>query len=127
MVHALYTGGHSNLSPKYRDIGEKMAVDFLLKKGYKILEKNFRFGKLEVDIIALKNDTVVFVEVKRREKRDYGNPEEFVDARKQRRVMKVARFYMSRNGLFDTHHVRFDVISITGEEIFHIEGAYREH
>ena len=123
---APFTGGHSNLSPNYRDVGEKIAADFLTKKGYKILEKNFRFGRIEVDIIASKGDTIVFVEVKRREKADFGAPEVFVDGKKQARIMKIARFYMAEKGLFETYNVRFDVVSITGKEVVHIEGAYRE-
>ena len=63
-------------------IGEQLAIDYLLKNGYKIRERNYRYLKAEVDIIALKENTLVAVEVKTRTSNYFGNPEDFVTKKK---------------------------------------------
>ncbi len=73
--------------------GEKMATKFLQKKGYKILEKNFRSKSGEIDIVALDKDTLVFIEVKTRWTREYGPPEEAVTPRKIRSIIKTGQHY----------------------------------
>lgn len=74
-------------------IGEKLAVNLLQKKGYRILEKNFRCKLGEIDIIALVKDTLVFVEVKTRWSQNYGSPEEAVTPRKIRSIIKTGQYY----------------------------------
>ena len=69
---------HNQLGKK----GEELAVNHLLKKGYNILERNYRFDKAEVDIIAQKKDILAVVEVKTRTSADFGNPESFVSKKK---------------------------------------------
>jgi len=74
-------------------IGEKLAVNLLQKKGYRILEKNFRSKLGEIDIIALEEDTLVFVEVKTRWSKSFGLPEEAVTPRKIRSIIKTGQYY----------------------------------
>lgn len=108
------------------DFGEKTALQFLLSKGYAILEKNWKSGHLEIDIIAEKDDTIVIVEVKIRKSSDYGNPETFVDLRKQKRLIKAAHTYIQEKNL--DKETRFDIISILNRgscpEITHLENAF---
>ena len=69
---------HNELGKK----GEQLAIDFLVKNDYQILEKNYRYLKAEVDIIAQKKDTLAAIEVKTRTSAYFGNPEEFVNPKK---------------------------------------------
>ncbi|WAC07340.1 MAG: YraN family protein [Thermodesulfobacteriota bacterium] len=91
--------------------GEKLAIGFLKKLRYKILEKNFRCKFGEIDIIALQGNTLVFVEVKTRSSLEYGCPQASVTARKRYQLTKVAFFYLQKNRLFD-RAARFDVVAI---------------
>lgn len=103
--------------------GEILAVNFLKKKKYKILETNFSNHVGEIDIIAEKDGVIVFVEVKRRQTLQFGRPIEAVDTRKQNKIRKVAEIYLmlKNKSLAD---VRFDVIEILGDEINHVENAF---
>lgn len=103
--------------------GEILAVNFLKKKKYKILETNFSNHVGEIDIIAEKDGVIVFVEVKRRQTLQYGRPIEAVDTRKQNKIRKVAEIYLmlKNKTLAD---VRFDVIEILGDIINHVENAF---
>ncbi len=105
------------------DVGEILAVNFLKKKNYKILETNFKTKFGEIDIVALDNKVVVFVEVKRRKTLAYGRPIEAVDFRKQQTIRRVAEFYLmlKKMPLCDC---RFDVIEILGEDINHEINAF---
>ncbi len=113
------------------NIGEDIASDYLKKKKYKILEKNFTAGKGEIDIIALKDKTTVFIEVKTRQNEDFGTPAEAVDLRKRKKLIETATRYISEKNP-DTAF-RFDVIEVYGclkdgefyfEKIEHIEDAF---
>jgi putative endonuclease len=94
--------------------GEKLAVDYLVQCGYKIIEKNFRCKIGEIDIIARDKEYIVFVEVKYRKDISHGYPREAVNFYKQRTISKVALFYLKKNRLFD-HSCRFDVLEILGQ------------
>jgi|ERR1022692_1286179 putative endonuclease len=106
--------------------GEELAASFLEKKGYSVLEKNWRFGHEEIDILASKDSTLVVAEVKTRKSNFFGEPEEFVTRQKQKHLIKAANAYIEKNNL--DLEVRFDIISIilSGNEqkIFHIEDAF---
>ena len=91
--------------------GEELAIGFLKKLRYKILEKNFRCKFGEIDIIALQGNTLVFVEVKTRSSLEYGCPQTSVTAKKRNQLTKVAFFYLQKNRLFD-RAARFDVVAI---------------
>lgn len=133
--------------------GETFAKDFLIKKGFIILEQNFRTKLGEIDIIALDpkqrqiklandkvekeqlnvnlktqlneliEDTIVFVEVKARENAFLWNPLDSIDKHKQFNIKQVANFYLGMKNLLDKS-VRFDVITVSGDEINHIENAF---
>ena len=103
--------------------GEKRAVDFLRKKGFKILNTNYRAPVGEIDIIAEDGDVIVFVEVKTRTSDNYGNPCEAVDKKKQEKYYKIATFYLQREGKMDSA-CRFDVVEIENGQINHIFNAF---
>lgn len=105
---------------------EDAAVRFLQGKHYRIVARNYKAACGEVDIIAQDRGTLVFVEVKARVSRTFGQPFEAVDWRKQERLRRIALLYLKKIG--QELPVRFDVISInagTGEMLIeHIEGAF---
>lgn len=91
--------------------GEDAAADFLRRRGLKILERNVRLGRNEVDIIARDGDTVVFVEVRTRMTEDAVRPEETVGPVKQKHLRAAARWYLARHQQAETYY-RFDVVAI---------------
>lgn len=107
-------------------LGEEMAVEFLEKAGYEILETNWVFQKAEVDIIARKDEIVAIVEVKTRSSIDFGLPQEFVKPKKIQLLVKAVNEYITINDL--DVEVRFDIIAIhkTANEfvIEHLESAF---
>ncbi|GGG91901.1 UPF0102 protein [Polaribacter pacificus] len=106
--------------------GEQLAVEFLLKKKYTILETNYRFLKAEVDIIAQKEDTIVAVEVKTRSSEAFGNPQDFVNKKKIQLLVLAMDHYVQDKDL--DVEVRFDIIAIINQKstftIDHIEDAF---
>lgn len=106
--------------------GEELAIDFLQKKHYEILERNYRFDRAEVDIIARLEDTLAVIEVKTRSTLDFGNPQDFVKPKQIKRLVKAVDQYVTVNKL--NVEVRFDIIAIvkTGKEykIEHLENAF---
>jgi putative endonuclease len=106
--------------------GEERAVAYLQEHGYIILEQNFVFQKAEIDIIAQKGDWLIVVEVKTRTSTDYGNPEDFVNKKKIKLLVKAIDEYVQQSDL--DLEIRFDIISIVkeGEKfiIDHLEDAF---
>lgn len=92
--------------------GERIAVDFLKDKGYRIIAVNYRTRLGQIDIIAKDKGTVCFVEVKTRSSQLFGRPAETVDFFKQRKISKTALAFLKQNGLLNSP-ARFDVISIS--------------
>ncbi len=113
---------HNELGKK----GEQLAVDYLLEKGYKILEKNYRYLKAEVDIIAQQENTLAVVEVKTRSSDVFGNPQDFVNPKKIKLLVSAIDAYVTSKDL--EVEVRFDIIAILKEEnefkIEHLEDAF---
>ena len=113
---------HNELGEK----GEKIAIDFLLEKGYTILEKNYRYLKAEVDIIAKIENTLAVIEVKTRSTDYFGNPEEFVNPKKIKLLLSAIDYYVTENDL--DVDVRFDIIAIVQQhkstKIKHLEDAF---
>ncbi len=112
------------------DFGENAACEYLKKEGYAIAARNFHSRHGEIDIIALDKTCTVFVEVKTRKNANYGNAGEFVDYRKQQKLLMCAKYYLGGN-IYE--EVRFDVIEVyytlNGEtpvlkEINHIKDAF---
>lgn len=107
-------------------LGEELAVNFLEKNGYKILETNWVFDKAEIDIIAQKNGILAVVEVKTRSSVEFGLPQEFVKPKKIQLLVKAVNEYVTHNDL--DVEVRFDIVAIHKENsdfvIEHIEEAF---
>jgi putative endonuclease len=91
-------------------IGEDLSVDFLRKKGFKILSRNWRYKKAEVDIIAKYNSFLVFIEVKCRTSSLFGRPEQAINNKKEKLYQLAAEHYLEKYTLED--EIRFDVISV---------------
>jgi len=114
---------HNDLGRK----GELMAKLYLEQQGYEILDENWTHGKAEIDLITYKDKVIIFTEVKTRSGNYFGEPEDFVDKRKQRLLATAADEYiylMNHQG-----EVRFDIIAILfkSEENYklnHIEDAF---
>lgn len=102
---------------------ERKAAEFLQKKGYEILEMNFRSKAGEIDIVAKDGQYVVFCEVKYRSGSSAGSPLDAVDLRKQKVIFRSAGLYLAVHGLTNVP-CRFDVIGITNREILHIKNAF---
>lgn len=107
--------------------GEEVANQYLLKNGYKILERNWKYGHKEIDIIALKDDEIVVVEVKTRESDYFEEPWEAVSTRKIRNIVEVADAWLIWKKI--DLETRFDVISViflndVNYELTHFEGAF---
>jgi putative endonuclease len=97
---------HNNLGKK----GEEIALNYLVDEGYKILAKNWRFKKTEIDIIALKDDLIVVVEVKTRSYPYTENLSEIVNLKKQKTIIIAADVFVQNKGL--ANEVSFDIIFI---------------
>jgi len=113
---------HNELGKK----GEQLAFDFLIKKGFEIKERNWRFKKAEVDIIAQKGDILIAVEVKTRSTQDFGDPQEFLKPKQKKLLVNAMDAYVISKDL--DVEVRFDVIGIIKNEnqtsIEHLEDAF---
>ena len=103
--------------------GEELAAGELEAKGFVILRRNFRCRQGEIDLIAEKRRTLVFVEVKRRTSQRYGRPAEAVTPDKQRHIVRTAMLYLQENRRMDVA-VRFDVIEVLPGGLRHIEAAF---
>lgn len=109
------------------DIGEEMAADHLLKKGYQILARNYVYLKGEIDIIARVENTIVIVEVKTRSTPDFGDPQDFLKPAQIKRLVETAHHFVEELGE-DEVNVRFDIVGIiknrAGIKVEHLEDAF---
>ena len=92
--------------------GEDLAADYLQRKGYTIIERDWKSGKRDLDIIAQDGNVIVFVEVKTRRNRLYGEPEESVDYHKLQNLQQAISHYVKFKHIHQ--EIRFDIISIVG-------------
>jgi len=92
--------------------GEDLAVRYLTKKGYKVIERNYRCQWGEIDLVAREGDTLVFVEIKSRSSSGFGLPQDAVGRFKQEKLIQVARAYMAEHRLPETIPARFDVVAV---------------
>lgn len=111
---------------KKGDWGEKMAAAYLTEKGYEVIKKQWHYSRYEIDLIAQRQNTLVFVEVKTRFSKEYGEPWSAVNLAKQRKICRSADYYLR---LFKIDaEPRFDIISIIHAEgkteIMHLEQAF---
>ncbi|TDQ28436.1 YraN family protein [Tenacibaculum caenipelagi] len=113
---------HNELGKK----GEELAIEYLIEKGYSIVEKNYRFLKAEVDIITMKGNELIAVEVKTRTTAYYGNPQDFVNPKKINLLVSAIDNYVNQRDL--DVEIRFDIVAILKENntyvIEHIENAF---
>ncbi|GEQ85066.1 UPF0102 protein [Patiriisocius marinistellae] len=107
-------------------LGEELATQFLIKKDYKILDRNFTYQKAEIDIIAQFNNEIIIVEVKTRNSNFFGNPQDFVTPAKIKLLTKAANEYIVSNNI--SLAARFDIIAVLKnskeEKIEHFENAF---
>jgi putative endonuclease len=107
--------------------GERLAEQYLKKKGYKIVERNYRCRGAELDLIVLDRRVIVFVEVKTRTGHGFGSPFEAVEFRKQQKMIQAAQYFLNERKLHQ-RDARFDVVGISwpGDEplVEHIENAF---
>lgn len=99
--------------------GEQLALTFLKERGYQIVTLNWRHQYCEVDIIAKDKGILVFVEVKSRSSSLFGEPDSFVDSRKQALLIRAAEAYLASSGY--EGEIRFDIVSVYLRENNHIE------
>ena len=107
-------------------LGEELAVEFLRKEGYEILETNWTFQKAEIDIIAQKENILAVVEVKTRSSLEFGLPQDFVKPKKIQLLVKAINEYVVSKNL--DIEVRFDIIAVHKEDksfaIEHLKDAF---
>lgn len=112
---------------KFGSEAERSAAEYLISKNYTILEHNYHYSHKEIDIIARKQDTIIFVEVKAARSDKFGSPESWVTPAKQKNIIEVATYYLSQH---DTGNCdfRFDVITYLQIQnqikLNHLEGAF---
>lgn len=130
MMYNLYRKGINMNTFQLGKKGETFAAEYLKKKNYKILRQNYRAGKLgEIDLVAVKDSRISFIEVKSRTGDSYGTPAEAVTYKKQMTIKMVASCFLKEFGIEDTD-VQFDVIEVIltkdGKliDINHIEEAF---
>jgi putative endonuclease len=107
-------------------LGEQMACDYIRKKDFQIIDRNYRFKKNEVDIIAKKDNQLIIIEVKTRQTAEIGEPWQAVTRNKQKQIIQVANQYVQTNKI--ELETRFDIISIIHNSyrtvITHLEDAF---
>jgi len=117
---------HNELGKK----GEELAVEYLRKDGYKILDRNWTYQKAEIDIIAQKENILAVIEVKTRSSLDFGSPQDFVKPKKIQLLIKAVNAYINyrEKDFCDDLNIRFDIIAIhkNGESfaIEHLTDAF---
>lgn len=110
-----------------RNIGslqEDKAADYLINNGFKILERNYRCKIGEIDVIALKDNVIRFIEIKYRKTNDFGYATEAVSKKKQVKIIKTAQWYINEKKFGDDVSYSFDVIAIQGNNIQYIFNCY---
>ena len=105
-------------------VWEKVAAEYLIKNGMRVLETNFRCRLGEIDLIGSHQGYLVFVEVKYRSTSEKGYALEAVDHRKQCRICRVADYYRYTHGFGDEASVRYDVVGIKGADVEWIQNAF---
>ncbi len=112
---------------KFGKKGEALAEEYLKRKGFQILKRNYRYGHKEIDLIGKDGNTIVFVEVKAARSKSFGAPELRVDLRKQKNLIEAAYDFIQKENTTDCDF-RFDVLAISyerGKEVIdHIKNAF---
>jgi putative endonuclease len=107
--------------------GEQIAERWLKRHGWRIMQRRFRSGHRDIDLVAEKDGTVAFVEVKARSGSDFGDPVEAVNWRKRRELTRSAQVWVQRHGRSEDNY-RFDVIGVLisakGARVRHVQNAF---
>ncbi|WP_082989392.1 YraN family protein [Christensenella intestinihominis] len=106
--------------------GEDTVCQYILRRGMKLLARNYRSGKGEIDLIALDGDTIAFIEVKARSNTNFGTAAEAVGYRKQQMLIQTAQRFIAQRMLYD-NNARFDVAEVyprEGNRLNYIENAF---
>ena len=103
---------------------EALASQYLVHKGFRVLDRNFTVKGGEIDLVCDDAGTLVFVEVRSRKGSRYGTPAETISATKRRRIILAARLYLLMRKIED-RACRFDVIAVEGGEITHLSDAFQ--
>jgi putative endonuclease len=118
----------SKLRQDFGAMGERVAERWLRRRGWRVIQRRFRSGHRDIDLVAERDGTVAFVEVKARRGKEFGDPVEAVHWRKQRELARSAAVWIDRHGR-PTDSYRFDVIGVLLEgnsvRIKHIENAFQ--
>ena len=106
--------------------GEEQAATALEAAGMEIIAKNVRSKTGEIDIVALEGDTLVFVEVKAWSAYGLEDLQYGIDARKQRKIIETAKYFLSKNRKYNKMAIRFDVVFVKNNSITHLASAFTE-
>jgi len=117
----------SNHNQRFGQLGERIAERWLTRRGWRIVYRRFRNGRRDIDLVAQREATVAFVEVKARKGSTFGDPVEAVHRRKQRELTKSALVWIDRHGRAEESY-RFDVIGVLVDRervlVKHVENAF---
>ncbi|MBF1488200.1 YraN family protein [Prevotella pallens] len=106
--------------------GEQIACEYLMREGYRIVERDWKYGQRDIDIVAIENDVYIFVEVKTRRNEQFANADTAVTPQKIRSISIAANAYIKGHCL--NREIRFDIITIVGVpdkyEIRHVKDAF---
>jgi len=115
-----------HLPHHFGKVAENLAVRHLQEKGFEMIERNYRYKRAEVDIIAKQKNLLLFIEVKGRSSERFGHPEEFVTTMQQRLLLEAAAHYVIEHNW--TQPIRFDIIAILMKkgqlQVTHLEDAF---
>lgn len=109
-------------------VGEEYVVHLLEKKDYKVLKRNFRYRAKEVDIISVKDNTLIFIEVKNWELMPLEDIGVAVNKAKRKKIIDVSKKFLMDHPEYNDYHIRYDIISLTDNmrNIHHIQNAFME-
>jgi putative endonuclease len=117
----------TNYKQEFGRKSEALAQEYLKRKGFNILKRNYRCGHKEIDLVGQDGNTIVFIEVKAGRSKDFGAPQERVDLRKQKNLTEAAYHFIQEENVTNCDF-RFDVVAISyqkgKEKIDHIENAF---
>ena len=108
----------------FGELGERIAERWLRRRGWRVVQRRFRSGHRDIDLVVERDGLVAFVEVKVRQGDAFGSPFEAVTGAKRREIVKAARVWVDRCGR-PSDIYRFDCIALVGHKLEHLEDAFR--